>query len=45
MFLNSSTLVSLRFFEARLLSFKQAALELYVTQGAVSQQIIFSAVR
>lgn len=41
MFLNSSTLASLRFFEAaaRLLSFKQAAIELHVTQGAVSQQI------
>src|SRR5690349_13566337 len=41
MFLNSSTLASLRFFEAaaRLLSFKQAAVELRVTQGAVSQQI------
>src|SRR3954469_10195414 len=41
MFLTSSTLASLRFFEAaaRLLSFKQAALELHVTQGAVSQQI------
>lgn len=41
MFLNSSTLASLRFFEAaaRLLSFKQAAAELHVTQGAVSQQI------
>src|ERR1700749_2367254 len=41
MFLNSSTLASLRFFEAaaRLRSFKQAALELHVTQGAVSQQI------
>jgi LysR family glycine cleavage system transcriptional activator len=41
MFLNSSTLASLRFFEAaaRLLSFKQAAQELHVTQGAVSQQI------
>lgn len=41
MFLNSSTLASLRFFEAaaRLLSFKQAAVELHVTQGAVSQQI------
>jgi LysR family transcriptional regulator, glycine cleavage system transcriptional activator len=41
MFLSSSTLASLRFFEAaaRLLSFKQAALELHVTQGAVSQQI------
>jgi LysR family glycine cleavage system transcriptional activator len=41
MFLNSSTLPSLRFFEAaaRLLSFKRAALELHVTQGAVSQQI------
>jgi LysR family glycine cleavage system transcriptional activator len=40
-FLNSSTLASLRFFEAaaRLLSFKRAALELHVTQGAVSQQI------
>jgi len=41
MFLSSSTLASLRFFEAaaRLLSFKEAALELHVTQGAVSQQI------
>lgn len=41
MFLNSSTLASLRFFQAaaRLLSFKQAAAELHVTQGAVSQQI------
>jgi LysR family glycine cleavage system transcriptional activator len=41
MFLNSSTLASLRFFEAaaRLLSFKRAAVELHVTQGAVSQQI------
>jgi LysR family transcriptional regulator, glycine cleavage system transcriptional activator len=41
MFLNSSTLASLRFFEAaaRLLSFKAAAVELHVTQGAVSQQI------
>jgi LysR family transcriptional regulator, glycine cleavage system transcriptional activator len=41
MSLSSSTLASLRFFEAaaRLLSFKQAALELHVTQGAVSQQI------
>jgi len=41
MFLTSSTLASLRFFEAaaRLLSFKQAAVELHVTQGAVSQQI------
>jgi LysR family glycine cleavage system transcriptional activator len=41
MFLNSSILGSLRFFEAaaRLLSFKQAALELHVTQGAVSQHI------
>jgi LysR family glycine cleavage system transcriptional activator len=41
MFLNSSTLAALRFFEAaaRLLSFKEAALELHVTQGAVSQQI------
>jgi LysR family transcriptional regulator, glycine cleavage system transcriptional activator len=41
MFLNSSTLASLRFFEAtaRCLSFKQAAAELHVTQGAVSQQI------
>jgi LysR family glycine cleavage system transcriptional activator len=39
--LSSSTLASLRFFEAaaRLLSFKAAALELHVTQGAVSQQI------
>jgi LysR family transcriptional regulator, glycine cleavage system transcriptional activator len=41
MFLNSSTLASLRFFAvaARLSSFKQAAAELHVTQGAVSQQI------
>lgn len=41
MFLKSSTLASLRFFEAaaRLSSFKRAALELHVTQGAVSQQI------
>jgi LysR family transcriptional regulator, glycine cleavage system transcriptional activator len=41
MFLKSSTLASLRFFEAaaRLLSFKQAAVELHVTQGAVSHQI------
>jgi LysR family transcriptional regulator, glycine cleavage system transcriptional activator len=41
MFLTSSTLASLRFFEAaaRLLSFKRAAAELHVTQGAVSQQI------
>jgi LysR family glycine cleavage system transcriptional activator len=41
MFLNSSTLASLRFFAAaaRLASFKQAAVELHVTQGAVSQQI------
>jgi LysR family transcriptional regulator, glycine cleavage system transcriptional activator len=41
MFLNSATLASLRFFEAaaRLLSFKRAALELHVTQGAVSQHI------
>jgi LysR family glycine cleavage system transcriptional activator len=41
MFLNSSTLASLRFFEAaaRLSSFKEAALELHVSQGAVSQQI------
>lgn len=41
MFLSSSTLSSLRFFEsaARLLSFKAAAIELHVTQGAVSQQI------
>src|ERR1700719_2303163 len=41
MFLSSSTLASLRFFEAaaRLLSFKRAALELHVTQGAVSQHI------
>lgn len=40
-FLNSATLASLRFFEAaaRHLSFKQAATELHVTQGAVSQQI------
>lgn len=41
MFLNSSTLAALRFLEsaARLGSFKRAALELHVTQGAVSQQI------
>ncbi|MEZ5928630.1 MAG: LysR substrate-binding domain-containing protein [Parvularculaceae bacterium] len=41
MFLNSPTLASLRFFEAaaRLSSFKQAAAELHVTDGAVSQQI------
>jgi len=41
MFLSSPTLVSLRFFEAaaRLASFKQAAVELHVTQGAVSQHI------
>jgi LysR family transcriptional regulator, glycine cleavage system transcriptional activator len=41
MFPTSSNLASLRYFEAaaRLLSFKQAALELHVTQGAVSQQI------
>lgn len=41
MFLKSSTLASLRFFEAaaRLKSFKLAAAELHVTQGAVSQQI------
>lgn len=41
MFLNSSTLASLRFFQvaARFLSFKRAALELHVTQGAVSQHI------
>jgi LysR family glycine cleavage system transcriptional activator len=41
MFLNSSTLSSLRFFDvsARFLSFKRAAAELHVTQGAVSQQI------
>jgi len=41
MFLKSSTLAALRFFEAasRLSSFKRAALELCVTQGAVSQQI------
>lgn len=41
MFLNSSTLASLRFFAAaaRTSSFKQAALELHVTQGAVSQHI------
>lgn len=40
-FLTSATLASLRFFEAaaRLASFKQAALELHVTQGAVSQHI------
>src|SRR5262249_26834068 len=40
-FLSSSTLTSLRFFDAaaRNLSFKQAAKELHVTQGAVSQQI------
>jgi len=41
MFLNSSTLASLRFFAAaaRTSSFKKAALELHLTQGAVSQQI------
>jgi DNA-binding transcriptional LysR family regulator len=41
MFLNSSTLASLRFFSAaaRTGSFKRAALDLHVTQGAVSQQI------
>ena len=41
MFLNSSRLGSLRFFvaAARASSFKQAALDLHVTQGAVSQQI------
>jgi LysR family glycine cleavage system transcriptional activator len=41
MFLNSPTLASLRFFEvtAKLMSFKRAAVELHVTQGAVSQQI------
>jgi len=41
MFMTSSTLASLRYFAAaaRLLSFKHAALELNVTQGAVSQQI------
>lgn len=41
MFLNSSTLASLRFFDvaARFLSFKRAATELHVTQGAISQQI------
>lgn len=40
-FLNSSRLASLRFFvtAARTLSFKRAAAELHVTQGAVSQQI------
>jgi LysR family transcriptional regulator, glycine cleavage system transcriptional activator len=40
-FLNSSTLGSLRFFAAaaRHCSFKRAALELHVTQGAVSQQV------
>jgi LysR family transcriptional regulator, glycine cleavage system transcriptional activator len=40
-FLNSSTLGALRFFAAaaRHLSFKQASLELHVTQGAVSQQV------
>ena len=39
--LNSTTLASLRFFEAaaRLLSFSRAAAELNVTQGAVSHQI------
>jgi LysR family glycine cleavage system transcriptional activator len=41
MLLNSPTLASLRFFDvaARTLSFKKAAHELHVTQGAVSQQI------
>lgn len=41
MLFTSSTLAALRFFEAaaRLGSFKRAALELHVTQGAVSQQI------
>lgn len=41
LFLTSSTLTSLRFFAAaaRHLSFKEAAQELHVTQGAVSQQI------
>ena len=41
MFLNSHTLASLRFFAAaaRVSSFKQAAMDLHVTQGAVSQQI------
>src|SRR5262245_14921534 len=41
MSLSSSTLASLRFFEAaaRHLSFKRAAVELHVSQGAVSQQI------
>jgi DNA-binding transcriptional LysR family regulator len=41
MLLTSSTLASLRYFAAaaRLLSFKQAAAQLHVTQGAVSQQI------
>lgn len=41
MFLNSQTLASLRFFEAaaRNLSFRKAAAELHVTDGAVSQQI------
>src|ERR1700730_10973697 len=41
MFLNSSTRAALRFFcaAARTGSFKRAALQLHVTQGAVSQQI------
>lgn len=41
MFLNSHTLASLRFFAAaaRVSNFKQAASDLHVTQGAVSQQI------
>lgn len=41
MALSSATLTSIRFFAvaARLLSFKQAAVELHVTQGAVSQHI------
>jgi len=40
-FLNSSTLASLRFFAAaaRTLSFKQTAVDLRVTQGAVSQHV------
>jgi hypothetical protein len=41
MFLTSPTLASPRFFAAaaRHLSFKRAAIELHVTQGAVSQRI------
>lgn len=41
MFLSSANLASLRFFEAaaRLLSFKLTALELHVTQGAVSHHV------